>query len=230
MTDDGSNFPVFVSPVDIHFIVSKPETHKQVITVYNPYDFTIRYRVLSNAPKKYKVMEPTGHIRSKCYMDMYGEKCLPDADQNFSIVRHLSPSIQEVTSADLLRLEIFRDSDTKPCGRKDISLNVLAADITRHADQEQFQSFPSTSSRGSTRPSQRHVTFAGVAAQPQPPNHQQAASFYWLVMIGFFVCITAIMLPTQGDKGAQKSIFPAYLHPTQNLQLAAAYVLGLITV
>jgi hypothetical protein len=215
MADDPSSFPVFAQPVELQFVVGRPETHKQVLTLYNPYEFTMRYRVLSNSPNKYKVVEPTGHIRTKCYLDI--------------LVRHLTPTLQEITAHDILRIEIFRDNDTKKCGKKDVPMVLVANELpSKGRSVEHFEGFPATSRSTMRANYQRHVSFAeSTAAQP---NMQQAASFYWLVMAGFVACIATLMLPTQTEKPPTASMVPVYLHPTQNLQLVAAYVLGLITI
>jgi hypothetical protein len=36
--------PVFVYPSPITFYLEDQSTHKQVLTLYNPYDFPIRFR------------------------------------------------------------------------------------------------------------------------------------------------------------------------------------------
>ncbi|CAF5166078.1 unnamed protein product, partial [Rotaria magnacalcarata] len=46
-----------------------PSTFSQVLTLYNPYDFVVRYKVLCTAPKKYSVAEPQGEIRAQHSVD-----------------------------------------------------------------------------------------------------------------------------------------------------------------
>jgi hypothetical protein len=38
------NFPVFVFPVSLEFYLSARHTHKQLLTVYNPYDFSVNFK------------------------------------------------------------------------------------------------------------------------------------------------------------------------------------------
>lgn len=40
---DG-NLPVFVFPQSLTFYADEQSTHKQVLTVYNPYEFTLRFK------------------------------------------------------------------------------------------------------------------------------------------------------------------------------------------
>lgn len=38
------NFPVFVFPVSLEFYLNARHTHKQLLTVYNPYDFSVNFK------------------------------------------------------------------------------------------------------------------------------------------------------------------------------------------
>lgn len=40
---DGS-LPVFVFPQSLTFYADEQSSHKQVLTVYNPYEFTLRFK------------------------------------------------------------------------------------------------------------------------------------------------------------------------------------------
>uniref|UniRef100_A0A914ZIA4 MSP domain-containing protein n=1 Tax=Parascaris univalens TaxID=6257 RepID=A0A914ZIA4_PARUN len=66
----AGTLPVFVFPGSIDVIFTQPHTHKQLVTLYNPYEFPISYRVLCTAPKKYSVIEPRGTLKAKCCVDM----------------------------------------------------------------------------------------------------------------------------------------------------------------
>ena len=60
--------PVFVFPVQLDFYYEDQTTHKRVVTIYNPYEFDVTFKVLCNNPKKYAVVEPEGKI--------FGQKCV----------------------------------------------------------------------------------------------------------------------------------------------------------
>ena len=62
--------PVFVYPTSLQFYADDPNSHKQLATIFNPYEFTIKFKVLSTGPKKYTVAEPEGFIKSKCCIDL----------------------------------------------------------------------------------------------------------------------------------------------------------------
>lgn len=43
--DDGS-LPVFISPSELKYYADDISTHKQVVTIYNPYSYTLKYKGL----------------------------------------------------------------------------------------------------------------------------------------------------------------------------------------
>ena len=54
---DG-RLPVFVFPTNLVFYSDDPQSHTRVVTIYNPYDFPLNYKILSTDPNKYSVTEP----------------------------------------------------------------------------------------------------------------------------------------------------------------------------
>ncbi|KAL9964856.1 hypothetical protein ACROYT_G028555 [Oculina patagonica] len=88
---DGS-LPVFVFPQSLTFYADEQSSHKQVLTVYNPYEFTLRFKVLCTAPSRYIVVDSDGVIKPRCCIDI--------------VIRHIDiqPSI---TQQDKFRLHIF---------------------------------------------------------------------------------------------------------------------------
>ena len=55
--------PVFVFPTNVAFYSDDPQSHTRVITIYNPYDFPLNYKILSTDPNKYSVTEPEVRFR-----------------------------------------------------------------------------------------------------------------------------------------------------------------------
>ena len=53
---------VFVSPNTLTFISQDYSSHKQVLTLYNPYDFKFKYKVLCTAQTKYTMLESEGIV------------------------------------------------------------------------------------------------------------------------------------------------------------------------
>jgi len=68
----SSRIPVFVFPSAVFFNAKDRSHHnlKQILTIYNPYEFPIRFKVLSNSPSTYTVVDPEGSIQSKNCVDL----------------------------------------------------------------------------------------------------------------------------------------------------------------
>ncbi|CAD5234553.1 unnamed protein product [Bursaphelenchus xylophilus] len=190
--------PVFVQPPELHIILSRPESFRQLLTVLNPFDFVLHYKVLSNAPHKFKVHESSGFVKPKCFVDV--------------MIRHVLPT--ESHEQDVLRVEIYREGETNACGRKDVSVVVSQTEVVTRSSME-FRHFSDQ-----TRPARHRTDRFREDREPQ--------SFMWFLILTCAVSVVTVMLPSY-SQGSSNSIIPTYLHPTQNLQLVAAYVLGLAT-
>lgn len=118
--------PVFVYPTSLQFYADDSNSHKQLATIFNPYEFTIKFKVLSTAPKKYTVGEPEGFIKSKCCVDL--------------IIKHNSLGFQNENVTDKLRIQIFQIITTQsstnsnstsqqlyPIGKKDIPIYSIVS-------------------------------------------------------------------------------------------------------
>jgi hypothetical protein len=44
--------PVFVFPVQLDFYYEDQTTHKRVVTIYNPYEFDVTFKVMVNIPMR----------------------------------------------------------------------------------------------------------------------------------------------------------------------------------
>ena len=84
------------------FFEDDSTTYSQVLTLYNPYDFAVRYKgtdsvvgdrrifsllVLCTAPRKYSIAEPQGEINAQHSVDTYGRN--ERLDVRFSILASL---------------------------------------------------------------------------------------------------------------------------------------------
>eukprot|EP00088_Acartia_fossae_P003111 TRINITY_DN11290_c0_g1_i1.p1 TRINITY_DN11290_c0_g1~~TRINITY_DN11290_c0_g1_i1.p1 ORF type:complete len:228 (-),score=62.23 TRINITY_DN11290_c0_g1_i1:485-1168(-) len=210
---DGK-IPVFVFPVQIDFYLEDQTTHKRVVTIYNPYEFDVTFKVLCNNPKKYAVVEPEGKI---C-----GQKCVD------IVIRHVAVSLQTVDTTDKFRITLFEEGSNEMLGRKDI-LAVL------HAGNPDPQSnslgdkqrkalggvFPSLGGGGG------HTDGSGgPAGQSRDGSNPNYIACFVAV-----VCILALFLPTYCEPNKAPSLLQDYpwLHLSLNQKLVFAYVLGLVT-
>lgn len=64
------NLPVFVFPTELIFYADDQSTHKQVLTLYNPYEFALKFKVLCTTPNKYVVVDAAGAVKPQCCMDI----------------------------------------------------------------------------------------------------------------------------------------------------------------
>ncbi|MFH4981596.1 hypothetical protein AB6A40_008305 [Gnathostoma spinigerum] len=102
---------VVVSGKKFEIVSTKPETYKQVVTLYNLYDFVINYKVLSTSTK-YSVVKSHGVLRSHHCVDI--------------VIRHLSAGdASNVGSLDRFLFEISRYGAEEIYGRKEIIFRVV---------------------------------------------------------------------------------------------------------
>ncbi|KAJ7381329.1 Motile sperm domain-containing protein 1 [Desmophyllum pertusum] len=197
---DGS-LPVFVFPQTLTFYADEQSTHKQVLTVYNPYEFALRFKVLSTAPSRYIVVDSDGVIKPRCCIDI--------------VIRHtdIQPAI---TQQDKFRLHIFEHGLQKVIGKKEI-MAVLQPSRT---EQQQKPKEEGRSLRRSQRTRNSSVTLEHFTDS----GHGQQGPSLWVIIMAV-ACIIALVLPMEGDK---HSDLPHYLLLSVNQKLLAAFILGLI--
>lgn len=199
---DGS-LPVFVFPQSLTFFANEQSSHKQVLTVYNPYDFALRFKVLCTAPSRYIVVDSEGVIKPRCCIDI--------------VIRHID--IQpNVTQQDKFRLHIFEHGLQEVIGKKEIMavLQPSRMDQQKKADEKHGTRRGTRQTQGNSVTVEQ-FTEQGFGGQPGPS--------LW-VIITAVVCIIALVLPMEGDK---RFDLPHYLLLSVNQKLLASYILGLIT-
>ncbi|CAJ0610246.1 unnamed protein product [Cylicocyclus nassatus] len=173
---------------------------RRVITVYNPYGYSIQYKVLCNAPGNYSVSNPKGILDANCCKDLV-VKC----------TTRLS-----VGTTDCLRVEIRRDGETEVLGFRDLLLRTV--NVCSPAPSDPMSTTSGREPRGDFGSSHR--------ASSRTRNDNAASS--QLACLGVAViCAVALMAPTQGDPAAADSLLPHHFHLTVPQKLVAAYILGL---
>jgi len=226
----GTSRPVFVFPGNLDFFVDDQTTHKRVLTLYNPYDTDITFKVLCNNPKKYAVVEPEGRISSQKCTDI--------------VVRHVAVSPSATQQTDKFRIHIF--DETSPgelVGKRDI-LATLHPGVPDPSDNRHSSSLPHHRANAallSSAQASNPTAFGGLGAIQDnnvqgaygvpftdanvmgPNNHPNL-----IACIAAIVCIVALFLPTEGETENILKDYP-YLHVTVNQKLVFAYVLGLVT-
>uniref|UniRef100_A0A663FJ03 Motile sperm domain-containing protein 1 n=1 Tax=Aquila chrysaetos chrysaetos TaxID=223781 RepID=A0A663FJ03_AQUCH len=100
------NLPVFVFPTELIFYADDQSTHKQVLTLYNPYEFALKFKVLCTTPNKYAVVDATGAVKPQCCVDI--------------VIRHRDVRASYYGVIDKFRLQVSEQSQRKALGKKEI--------------------------------------------------------------------------------------------------------------
>ncbi|XP_076173681.1 motile sperm domain-containing protein 1 isoform X2 [Ptiloglossa arizonensis] len=197
--------PVFVFPQNITFFLDDQSSHKQVLTLYNPYDFPIRFRVLSTAPNKYKVVDPEGTIKARCCVDI--------------VIRHISLILSNCNVIDKFRIQMQEHPTKQAIGKRDVEAKLLPG-TTENAgrstpDPEMFQQLPINEHRQQ----QSYALIAQNKAIDRGTNY--------VALIAGIVCIAGLLLPIEGE---QNNRVPDCLHLSINFKLIFSFVLGMVTI
>jgi hypothetical protein len=193
--------PVFVFPTSLNFYTDDPSSHKQVLTLYNPYEFTVLFKVLCNNPSKYNVVEPEGLINSKCCIDIV-----------IRVTELQSLSERE----DKFRIHIYELGCPKLLGKKDVValLNEKSNDRTKSAAKQAIGKDVDDFMRQHRRES---TALTSQRAQPSVT-----------VIVLILTLTLGLMLPA--DQGGVPEVgWLRLFYLTLNHKLCLAFVLGLLT-
>ncbi|XP_025032846.1 motile sperm domain-containing protein 1 isoform X2 [Python bivittatus] len=103
--------PVFVFPTELIFYADDQATHKQVLTLYNPYEFALKFKVLCTTPNKYVVVDAAGAVKPQCCIDI--------------VIRHRDVRPCHYGVIDKFRLQVSEQSQRKALGRKEVIATLL---------------------------------------------------------------------------------------------------------
>ncbi|XP_074134031.1 motile sperm domain-containing protein 1 isoform X3 [Sminthopsis crassicaudata] len=195
------NLPVFVFPTELIFYADDQSTHKQVLTLYNPYEFALKFKVLCTTPNKYVVVDAAGAVKPQCCVDI--------------VIRHRDVRACHYDVIDKFRLQVSEQSQRKALGRKEIIATLLPSAKEQRKEVEEKRI-------------KEHLTESVFLEQMlcQTENRTASSGPSLLTVFLGIVCVAALMLPTLGEV---ESLVPLYFHLSVNQKLVAAYVLGLIT-
>ncbi|XP_013416374.1 motile sperm domain-containing protein 1-like [Lingula anatina] len=198
---DGK-LPVFVFPSSLIFYSDDQSTHKQVLTLYNPYEMALKFKVQCTAPKKYSVIDPEGVVKPRCCVDV--------------VIRHVDICIKHEGVLDKFRIQVYEQGSRKMAGKKEVTSVLYPTRDSQVKSEDTFESLPTVP--GGKMGEQLSI--------PIRPGQSQSTSPSLVIIMAAIACIAALMLPTVGDKNIK---VPEYLVLSVNQKLIAAYVLGLVT-
>ncbi|XP_076148584.1 motile sperm domain-containing protein 1 isoform X1 [Alosa pseudoharengus] len=224
---EGS-LPVFVFPTELFFYADEQASHKQVLTLYNPYEFALKFKVLCTAPNKYAVVDATGAVKPQCCVDI--------------VIRHRDVRACHYGVIDKFRLQVSEQSQRKALGKKEVMATLLPSSAQeppnprpqeeerRMKEQLADSVFFEQTAFQTGNPVAGFWRLRGTAANYRAARETESRAVsggpsLLTVLLGL-VCMAALMLPTLGE---QESTVPVYLHLSVNKKLVAAYVLGLLT-
>ncbi|XP_029390402.1 motile sperm domain-containing protein 1 isoform X2 [Mus pahari] len=118
---EGS-LPVFVFPTELIFYADDQSTHKQVLTLYNPYEFALKFKVLCTTPNKYVVVDAAGAVKPQCCVDI--------------VIRHRDVRSCHYGVIDKFRLQVSEQSQRKALGRKEVIATLLPSAKEQKEEEE----------------------------------------------------------------------------------------------
>ncbi|KAG7213533.1 hypothetical protein KM043_002794 [Ampulex compressa] len=197
--------PVFVFPQSITFFLDDQSTHKQILTLYNPYDFPVKFKVLCTAPNKYKVVDPEGTIKARCCVDI--------------VVRHTALLINNCNVIDKFRIQMQEHPTKQAIGKRDVEAKLLTGTTDTAGrstpDPEMFQQLPINENR-------QQQSYALIAQ-----NKTIDRGTNYVALVAGIICIAGLLLPTEGERSHR---VPDYLHLSINFKLIFSFVLGMVTI
>lgn len=198
--------PVFVFPQSITFFLDNQDTHKQVLTLYNPYDFPVKFKVLCTAPNKYKVVDPEGTIKARCCVDI--------------VIRHTALLMSNCNVIDKFRIHMQEHPTKQAIGKRDVEAKLLSGtnDTAGRStpDPDMFHQLPINESRQQ----QSYNTFMSQ-------NRAVDRGTNYVALIAGIICIAGLLLPTEGEQSRR---LPDYLHLSMNIKLIFSFVLGMVVI
>nr|XP_044997006.1 motile sperm domain-containing protein 1 [Jaculus jaculus] len=117
------NLPVFVFPTELIFYADDQSKHKQVLTLYNPYEFALKFKVLCTTPNKYVVVDAAGAVKPQCCVDI--------------VIRHRDVRSCHYGVIDKFRLQVSEQSQRKALGRKEVIATLLPSAKEQQKEEEE---------------------------------------------------------------------------------------------
>ncbi|XP_076850648.1 motile sperm domain-containing protein 1-like isoform X1 [Brachyhypopomus gauderio] len=192
--------PVLVFPTELVFYSNQHSTQRRVLTLYNPCNFPLHFKILGTAPSLYSVVEAVGSVRARSCVDI--------------VIRQMDVSQRHWGRRNRFRVDVWGAEGQQG------SREVLT-ELREGSERERGQENPQLRARTALAlPSSTSPTFY---------NHPRAEStiqFLMYVVMGL-VCVTVLMLPLHSEPSA---MVPSHAHVTVMQKLVCSYVLGLLTV
>ncbi|KAM9335141.1 motile sperm domain-containing protein 1-like, partial [Symphorus nematophorus] len=217
----ASPLPVFLFPSELLFHAEQRSSHRQVLTLYNPYSFSLHFKMLCTAPSLYRVVEAEGSVRAKSCVDL--------------VVRHLDVSPRHWGRRDRFRLEVRGGGQV---GGREIwaELRGGGGDEVGGGGGGEEDERRRRRKRGGAAGQQRTLSPQTPLSPLLVPTHThlqlptctavRSVSQWVVCAVVAVLCVTVLMLPLHTESS---SVVPRCLHVSTNQKLVCAYTLGLLT-
>ncbi|XP_050534867.1 motile sperm domain-containing protein 1-like [Daktulosphaira vitifoliae] len=193
--------PVFVSPQSLTFSLDDKTSHRQIITLFNPYDFPVRFKVFCTCTKKYTVVEPEGSISASSRVDI--------------VVRHNAPAPAFCDIRDKFRIQMQYYTTKKTIGHKDVETILVRSSDNFEPPAENFKQLPKSDFSADSYENDSDIR-QNFSKSSSGPNYTT------LLMAG--ICICGLLLQSSEETDIMK------FRISFNLKLAFAFVLGMTTI
>ncbi|KAK1153288.1 motile sperm domain-containing protein 1-like [Acipenser oxyrinchus oxyrinchus] len=197
--------PVFLFPHELIFFADDQSSHKQVLTLYNPYSFILKFKILCTAPARFTVLDAVGHVKPSSCIDI--------------VIRHRDVSPRHYGQKERFRMEVWEEGGA---GRGAAGSKEVCA-VLQPARAE-----ASTARAEPTGPAQpRELPDSLVSAHILAvQGRSQTPGFSVLCVLVGVACVAFLMFPLHGDTS---TLVPPHFHVTVMQKLVCAYILGLLT-
>ena len=147
-SDDDGNLPVFISPTELKYYADDISAHKQVVTIYNPYSYTLKYKGNLLYPEDFKAFKRLIHkkfhvdcrmIANYLLSNFTSPSVLCTAPRKYHVIeseglikshcridvviRHKEPL--EESSIDKFQIQLFDHGSSAVRGHKQVISQVL---------------------------------------------------------------------------------------------------------
>ncbi|GMT04747.1 hypothetical protein PENTCL1PPCAC_26921 [Pristionchus entomophagus] len=223
--DPSTQVPVFLSTLDMEFVVSghSPDVRK-VLTLYNPYDYAINYKIFCTAPELFEIKYPL--VVRESGMGLVSAKHLVEIN-----IRGLSSLMPNTIHR--LRVDIMKANRKEVIGSRVVTIRAVS-----------FPSQPPSADQGGifhrmggdTRRRERDGGMGrrgdNIGADVRIVNEPLAAPpvNLSLIIIISALCLLALCLPIQKEIVPSESRIPSYLHISETQRVVAAFILGVCSV
>lgn len=199
-----NKLPVFTTPQQqIVFFADDPLSSKQILTIYNPYEFLVKFRILCTDCSKYTVSAPQGVVKPHHTTDI--------------VVQHKAVIPSNIGVSDTVRVQLYTFGH-RTSGQKDIQITLL------NSSQREKIPLPNLD----TSFQQLEVDSADLVPLRQHPLAQERNTNG--VIIHFcviFVCIVILLMPKVGDTSDLPESIPRISY---DIKLWTAFILGMCLV